>query len=302
MTKPNTFIVGAPKCGTTALCHYLGLHPNVFMCDPKEPHFFAHKDMPGRKHYYKNLDEYLKLFRGVNPTETVVVEGSVWYLYADNALENIYRFAPDARIIVMLRRPDEMVYSYHKQALVSFNEDVSDFEKAWHISTQPDRPRTVPNMCDEPKVLQYGEIAKYGKQLTQLFSIFPRGQILILLFEDLTSNTHGVYTNVLKFLDIPLIYPASFEKVNENKVIHNKFLGKLLTYPPATLVNISSKFKAALGIEKFNLRNRLLNAISSKQHRLPLSEVTRKSILAHYQSDIMKTQELLGRDLSHWLK
>jgi hypothetical protein len=35
--KPNFFIVGAPKCGTTALSEYLRSHPDVFFSSPKEP-------------------------------------------------------------------------------------------------------------------------------------------------------------------------------------------------------------------------------------------------------------------------
>jgi hypothetical protein len=38
--RPQFFIVGAPKCGTTAMCHYLSQHPEIFISTPKEPHFF----------------------------------------------------------------------------------------------------------------------------------------------------------------------------------------------------------------------------------------------------------------------
>ena len=302
MNTPNTFIVGAPKCGTTALCHYLGSHPNVFMCDPKEPHFFAHEDMPGRKHYYKDRDKYLALFDTATPNHSTIAEGSVWYLFADTAIEKIYQFSPDAKIIVMLRRPDEMVYSYHSQALVSFNEDIKDFEIAWKASTRKNPPRPIPTQCDEPRVLEYGEIARYGTQLSHLFSIFPKEQVIVLLFEDLVSDTQSSYTSVLNFLNIPLIYPKSFEKVNENKVVRNEALGKLLTYPPKPILKITTSIKKLLGVGKLNLRKKLLNAISSKQRRSPLNEALRLEIVDHYRSEILTTQKILNRDLSHWLK
>ena len=46
MMLPDFFIVGAPKCGTTAISEYLRTHPRIFMCKPKEPHYFA-LDIPG---------------------------------------------------------------------------------------------------------------------------------------------------------------------------------------------------------------------------------------------------------------
>ncbi|HEX2249085.1 MAG TPA: sulfotransferase domain-containing protein, partial [Gemmatimonadales bacterium] len=60
--KPNFFIVGAPKCGTTALYEYLRLHPHVFMPELKEPHFFA-KDL-GTYPRIKTLEVYTQLFSG----------------------------------------------------------------------------------------------------------------------------------------------------------------------------------------------------------------------------------------------
>ncbi|NJO14781.1 MAG: sulfotransferase [Thioploca sp.] len=61
MKKPNFFIVGAPKCGTTALSEYLSSHPNVFMSYPKEPHYFS-TDMPNKRSS-SSLEDYLQLFK-----------------------------------------------------------------------------------------------------------------------------------------------------------------------------------------------------------------------------------------------
>ena len=60
-TRPNFFIVGAPKCGTTALYEYLRPHPNVFMSPVKEPHFFA-TDL-GEYPFVRTWEEYTALFQ-----------------------------------------------------------------------------------------------------------------------------------------------------------------------------------------------------------------------------------------------
>ena len=72
MRKPNLFIIGAPKCGTTALSEYLREHPAVFVTQPKEPHFFS-KDFP---YYYSpghaTLDHYLRLYEDAGPEHLAV--------------------------------------------------------------------------------------------------------------------------------------------------------------------------------------------------------------------------------------
>ena len=40
LNNPNLFIVGAPKCGTTSLHYYLNQHPDVYLCEPKEPNYY----------------------------------------------------------------------------------------------------------------------------------------------------------------------------------------------------------------------------------------------------------------------
>ena len=109
MPIPNFFIVGAPKCGTTALCEYLKYHPNVFMSTPKEPHYFA-EDFERYRHV-KTEDKYLALFGDCNDRHLMIGEASVFYLRSTRAVSLIRDFNPDAKIIVMLRNPVDMVYS-----------------------------------------------------------------------------------------------------------------------------------------------------------------------------------------------
>jgi hypothetical protein len=111
MSTPDFFIVGARKCGTTALAEYLREHPGIFFSDPKEPHYFA-KDFHGyQPAYATDWDKYLALFSGHTPTQLRSGEGSVWYFYYDNALANIRRSIPDAKLIVMVREPADMLHS-----------------------------------------------------------------------------------------------------------------------------------------------------------------------------------------------
>ena len=81
--RPNFFIIGAPRCGTTAMSEYLrGGHPGIGFSDPKEPHFFA-ADLPGirvcdtEEQYVNGCFSHLS-----GKTWDAIGEGSVWYLYS----------------------------------------------------------------------------------------------------------------------------------------------------------------------------------------------------------------------------
>ncbi len=123
---PNFFIVGAPKCGTTALYEYLRPHPSIFMPRHKEPHYFA-SDL-GTYPFIKTLDDYRRLFDGAGPQHLRVGEASVYYLRSTTAIANIRAFNPDAKLIAMFRNPVEMVHSLHSQLLYVAEENESDFE------------------------------------------------------------------------------------------------------------------------------------------------------------------------------
>jgi hypothetical protein len=62
---PDFFIVGAPKCGTTAMAAYLSSHPEVFMAR-KEMHCFGSDLSFGQQFYRRDLDNYLEEYRSWN--------------------------------------------------------------------------------------------------------------------------------------------------------------------------------------------------------------------------------------------
>jgi hypothetical protein len=108
MRKPDFFIVGAPKSGTTAMYFYLKQHPEIFMPERKELHFFGSDFFA--PHFVRDLKEYLKFFEGADNKKRIG-EASVWYLYSKRAAFEIKEFNPDADIIIMLRNPVDMMYS-----------------------------------------------------------------------------------------------------------------------------------------------------------------------------------------------
>lgn len=116
MQLPNFFIVGAAKAGTTALAQALGQHPQIFMCDPKEPNFFNNDAWERGDVSAEALSDYGDLFAGVSG-EPVVGEASVGYLESSAAPGLIHRYCGDAKVLVVLRNPVERVRSLYEMYL-----------------------------------------------------------------------------------------------------------------------------------------------------------------------------------------
>ena len=215
--KPSYFIVGSPKCGTTALAEYLKVHDDIFVSTPKEPHYFA-DDFPHYKKELPDLASYEALFDTPDANKCKITgEASVWYLYSKCAISNIKAYQPDAKIIVMLRKPLEVVESLHRQMLWVLDEDDPSLESAWNKQADRSRGIGLPDKCREPAFLQYKNVVDYSVQLKRLYSVFPAEQIKIILFDDFKNNTLQVYKEVIEFLGFEYDGRKEFEKINERK-------------------------------------------------------------------------------------
>jgi len=298
VNKPNFFIVGAPKCGTTALCQYLDEHPNIFISTPKEPHYFAN-DFPKMRHV-SELSEYIELFNDADESCTAIGEGSVWNLYSDVAVENIMDFDKDAKIIVMLRNPVDLVYSMHSQHQITLDENQIDFIKAWDLQNERANGNSLPPKCREPKLLQYSAFGKLGDQIERLFSTVPKSQVHIIIFDDFSKDTKSSYEAVLKFLEVPLYDKQEFPRVNENKSHKNMILAFFTQSPPRWLVRFAFSIKKLFRIENLGILEKIRVINRSTKPRTKLDNDFRSKLADYFKSDISKLSKLIERDLNHW--
>jgi hypothetical protein len=271
------------------------------MSDPKEPHFLAN-DLPGH-HKAVSEKDYLRLFSKVKKEHKVIGEASVWYLYSDSALANIKQFAPDAKLIIMLRNPLELVYSMHSQHLYTRNEHETDFAKAWALSeTRRQGKNIVKTALDGQKVLQYDRIAMLGEQVENLLKLFPREQVMWIFFDDFKTNPNKIYKQVMQFLDIEDLNRTDFPRINSNKRQKYPWLANFTERPPKLLVWPLQVLKRQLNIQKrFNILKPLRQMNDVVESRPDLSPEMKQVLLKHYKKDILKLSSLTGRDLSHWL-
>jgi hypothetical protein len=307
MTRPNTFLVGAPKCGTTSIANYLASHPDVFFSRPKEVNYFNadHSALHQRAfHAGRSIDSddaYLELFRNAPAGQRIVAEGSVWYLASSVAVPAIMRFNPEARLIVMLRNPIDMAPSLHAQQLLFFNEDEPDLARAWELQDARRRGVGLPRRCLEPQFLQYREMCSTGRQVERLLAVVPRSQCHLVVFDDLVADPARVWAELLGFLGLDhdgrTLFPSSSERRTHRIAWLNRLL---LGRGPAPIVRSAEAVKRALGVETLGVRMLLVRFNLRQVRKAPIDPELLGALRRELDGEIRILEGVLGRDLRHW--
>lgn len=287
------FCVGAAKSGTTALHYFLLRHPEIYMPLKKEIHHFAN-DILKEDDYWLDSDAYYKLFKPAKQNQ-IIGETSVFYLLSDESADNIIKHNPNAKIIIMLRNPVEVIYSLHSQLVFNGEEDISDFKKA--IETEPERKkgRMLPVNTRIIKKHLYTEVVRFSEQVERFIKIFPEKNIKIILFEDFKQNTLKIVQETYDFLQIDKSYKPKLKIHNANKKIKCRKLQKATTI----LTNkFLSKFIKEDNLERF--RNFVININSIEEKRKPLDFDTKQYLINKLKPEILKLEKLLKRDLKDW--
>ncbi len=297
--KPNFFIVGAPKCGTTALNAYLKQHPEIFIPDVKELHYFGSDlnfNITGWEK--KGREDYIRLFEKAQH-HRAIGETSVWYLYSETAAREIKLFSPAARIIIMLRNPVDMIYSLHSQYVYEGNEDIADFGAALDAEEKRKRGALVPAHTYLVKSLFYRDVAKYSHQVQRYIEAFGKENILVIVYDDFSENAAGEYKKALRFLNVDDNFEIDMKVVNPNKVLRSRHLQESMMNPPRTLLRLGRYLKIPLKIQSIAMEKiRTFN--TRYETRRSMDMELRQALKREFRDDVERLSLLLGRDVSFW--
>jgi len=305
--KPNFFIVGAPKCGTTSLHEYLQRHPDVFMPFFKEPHFFG-SDLEGSRfrQFRAKPDRYLKLFRDARG-EKRIGESSPWYLASQRAAEEIYSYDPAAKIIIMLRNPIDMMYSMWSQFRYSGNEQIGSFETALAAEADRRAGRRIRRAAHCITGLYYREMARFAEQVPRYFDRFGSENVLVIIFDDFRSDTPATFRAVLDFLELDPYHRMTFDIRNPNKEVRLEWLQKLIVDSGFSLMLLKDRLTylaTTHSLVPYSFRTRAVKGViavyTKYEKRSPLTAELRRRLADDLAGEIDALSALLDRDLSHW--
>jgi hypothetical protein len=298
---PNFLLIGTAKAGTTSLYHYLRQHPEVFMPAVKEPRFFAYLDDPpamtGPGDRASNeaagavytMADYRALFDEVEG-ERAVGEASVNYLYSDTAPRRIREHLPDVQLIAVLRNPIERAYSHYLHLLSSDREPLRDFAAA--LDAEAERRQKGWEWS-----WHYTRMGFYHEQLTRYLEHFDRDQLAVYLFDDFTEDNVAVTQDIYRRLGVDdTVVPTrtlAHEKTGEP--ISEQFQRFLLN--PDHPIRKAARYVVPETVRTQGVKL-LKNLNLSKP---PMEPAVRADLVRLYAEEIHRLEDLLDRDLSHWL-
>ncbi|WP_245926262.1 sulfotransferase family protein [Sulfoacidibacillus thermotolerans] len=294
---PDFLLVGAAKSGTSSLDRYLAEHPQIYIPPKKEAHYFSIPSFPAKfqgrgdegmnTHTIRQREQYEQLFVPAQKGQ-VVGESSAFYLYYPGTAERIYHANPNMKIIITLRNPVDRAFSAYMYLLRDNREELS-FEAG--LEAESERKKQ-----DYEPMWLYKELGLYSSQIKRYFEVFPREQIKIILFEDFTAHTSEIMRDLYTFLAVdPSFTPDTSMRYNESGVPKSRALFTFIAQPNA-LKELVKPFIPA------SMRERLGNrAKSLLLEKVQMNPATRRFLTQYYQEDIIRLQELIGRDLQKWL-
>lgn len=221
---PNLFVIGAPRCGTTSLYAALKQHPAVYASVLKEPHHYA-ADLPVQPHTVVDREDYRVLFRGGESCR-YRAEASVWYLYSPHAAAAIAEAHPDARVLVLLREPVEMVLSLYALYLRTGNEAETDADRALLRAAPVRHERSY-----FPFGMHYRNLLRYDLALAHWRSRFDASRLRVLFYEEFYTDPAAAFADLCVWLEIDPTAPVRFDRAGAAAAVRMTALRQLRALP-----------------------------------------------------------------------
>lgn len=300
LRAPNFLIIGAQKCGTTALYDALRQHPEIYMSPVKEPFYFVlNGTLPPfpipSEEYRARLrytdESYAALFAGAT-NQRAVGEASALYLSSyqpERTAAKIHAFNPQMRLIALLRQPAERAWSAFQYYRAREFEPVNRFQAALAAEATRRKDKDLPD-------LRHFANGCYFANLKPYFDHFPREQIRVYLYEEWNQQPQAVLRDIFAFLGVDETVVVETQRKNVTFHYRHAWLRRFLDEPNAVRQLLELLLRG-------RLRTRIYRKLRAYNQGQPpaLDAGLRRTLTECYRSDIEQLQTLLNRDLAHWL-
>lgn len=301
---PNTFIIGVQKAGTTTLDDWLSRHPQIYCYESlKDVHLFA------RFKTLSEIEQRLMLEPLKYKGEPVVLQSAVNYIFYPSFLQSIAQYAPEAKLIVILRNPAERAISAYEYFKKMFREKRT-MKEALLYEAKEDLPFSKDNSD-----FTYIEHGFYYRQIKNCLKNFSTEQLLILDYDDFKNAPEKLLQCVFNFLNIDTSFKPdltaknitgeliseSFQKsiIKENKVKKWVVNNLIDFWFPVTKRKMLKQKLFEINTDKKKRRIYIANDDLQNEDKMDI-----KTALQHYfTEDTKHLDNLLGSDFAgKWFK
>lgn len=294
---PDFFLLGAPKCGTTSVFHWLQTHPDTYL-PLKEANFLSRDvwDDSGEPGAICDWADYLNRLCPPGSGGRLTGDCSPRALYSDLALEALATREDAPRLLILLRNPIDLVFSLHGQMVKEGVERELSFLRAWR------RSLILPARGEGRRAdrrLDYPMFGRFGARLERVFARFGPARVKVMILEEaLTRDRAAAFAEIATFLGL--------RPLRRDLPIHNR----RTAYRSARLQAAMNRGRGAAmrGLAGLGLRPsrgtgllRFATQLNTRSAKAPvLSAEMRDELTAFFASDVAKTEQLLGRPVSAW--
>ena len=222
--KPDFYIIGFAKCGTTSLFEYLISHPNIHPPKGKEIDFFDRLYSRGINWYKVGFPFTIQKFieKVFFRKKFLTGEATPRYIEHPHAINRIKQTTPNAKFIILLRNPIDRAFSQHNMN-VKNDYEINNFNDALK-----EEPRRISNRIEKMTndityyswnydLYAYLEHGLYVDKIKRWMEVFPKEQFLIIQSEEFFKNPSKTYNDVLKFLGLPSHDLKTYEPIRKQK-------------------------------------------------------------------------------------
>jgi hypothetical protein len=266
MPLPNFIGIGAQRAATTWVYACLREHPEVFVTDEKELHYFD-------ECYDKGLDWYESHFPHLNG-KRAIGEITPNYLDCEAAIPRMADVLPHAKLFVILREPVQRTYSAYKLLHETF------------------QGMTFRQACERAPALVKASL--YAEQLDRVFTYYDKHRVKVLLYDDVEARPSETLAELFRFLDVN----DSFRPSSTGKVFNH------IVFPGGQRVarNLGLGWFISI-VKKTPLGDWIKKRIASRGHsgKAAKEDEYFPHLREYFRSDILRLQTMVGRDLRGWL-
>jgi hypothetical protein len=250
-------------------------------------------DPYGPLHKVKKPQYYYKVFSKVQ-NQSAIGEASTSYLFDEAAPMLIKERLGIIRIIIILRDPVAMGYSLYNHQVRRAGERIKTFEAALAAEEYRRSDPEFRKKCYGWHAnYYYYHRGLYYEQVNRYLDAFGKGNVKILIFDELTNDTVRVVQEVFRFLGVNHTFVPIIK-------VHN---------PSGSILNIPRFWKDAglyLKTKSFLFSRNLLKKIPHLIRNInnkpppPINPVTAKMLRDRFQDNLCRLEKLIGKDLSAW--
>jgi len=293
--KPNFFIIGAQRAGSTTIHNALKAHPEIFMSEIKEPQYFVAQILLEKvqtnpeirvtydnyltKGKYRTSKAYFSLFDKAEGFK--IIGESSHYIYRPETASIIHKECPNSKILVSVRNPIDRFFSEYQLAKRTGNYS-SSFEDYYKENKE-----NIPNKSKLSKGF-------YADKINHFKSTFGGENVKVIQFDDFKNNPSAALKEILVWLNVDPNVSLPIINVQQGGTIRNPFLAFFIKHNGMN--KILKKLISNSVIRQKMRKTVYQNAVKSEKMDYNIW----LDLKDYYENEIVSLEGLLNKSLNSW--